>query len=77
MEIEHNRGPAAHASNAATSLGPDSGTLFVTADALVQFTGRQRPSAQARFLAKVGFKFTRRSDGSIALRREEIGRAHV
>lgn len=47
-------------------------TLFVSPDALKEFTGRKRPSAQARWLSGRGYKFERRADGSIALRKEEM-----
>jgi hypothetical protein len=46
--------------------------MFVPAGALEEFTGKTRPSAQARFLANRGLKFIQRSDGTIALRQEEL-----
>ena len=46
--------------------------MFVAAEELREFTGRKRPSAQARFLSERGLKFTRRPDGLIALRQEEL-----
>jgi hypothetical protein len=39
---------------------------------LEAFTGLQRPAAQARFLEKLGMKFVRRPDGSVALRQAEL-----
>ncbi len=53
-------------------MASDNATLFVSAEALQQFTGKKRASAQARFLAQLGLKFTQRLDGTIALRREEL-----
>ncbi|MGH6876029.1 MAG: DUF4224 domain-containing protein [Rhizomicrobium sp.] len=53
-------------------MASDHTALFVSAEALEQFTGKRRGSAQARFLAQLGLKFTLRSDGTIALRREEL-----
>ena len=50
----------------------DNAALFVSAEVLVQLTGRKRASAQARFLAQLGLRFTQRWDGTIALRREEL-----
>lgn len=46
--------------------------MFVDAADLELFTGRKRPSDQARFLAERGIKFTRRADGKIALRCKEL-----
>ena len=48
--------------------------MFVTETDVQNFTGKKRPSAQARFLERLGMKFTRRLDGSIALRQEELDR---
>lgn len=48
--------------------------MFVTAEQLVEFTHKQRSSAQARFLAARGIVFTTRDDGTIALRQEELDR---
>jgi hypothetical protein len=53
-------------------MASDSAALFVSVEALEQFTGKKRASAQARFLAQLGLKFTQRLDGTIALRREEL-----
>jgi hypothetical protein len=46
--------------------------MFVPEIDVQKFTGMKRPGAQARFLAKIGMKFLRRVDGSIALRQEEL-----
>lgn len=48
--------------------------MFVTPEQLVEYTGKRRPSAQARFIADRGLKFDVRDDGSIALRQEELDR---
>ena len=53
-------------------MASESATLFVSGDVMEQFTGMKRASAQARFLAQLGLKFTQRFDGTIALRREEL-----
>jgi hypothetical protein len=53
-------------------MASDNTALFVSNEVLEQFTGKRRASAQARFLAQLGLKFTQRSDGKIALRREEL-----
>jgi len=53
-------------------MASDNTALFVSVEVLEQFTGRRRASAQARFLAQLGLKFTQRFDGTIALRREEL-----
>ena len=49
---------------------------LVSAETLHEYTGKERPSAQARFLRahfpKILFIF--RDDGTIALRREEFDR---
>lgn len=46
--------------------------MFVDDENLQRFTGRKRPSDQARFLAERGITFTRRADGKIALRCKEL-----
>jgi hypothetical protein len=48
--------------------------VFVTETDVQSFTGKKRSSAQARCLERLGMKFTRRLDGSIALRQEELDR---
>jgi hypothetical protein len=49
---------------------------FVSADVIEQLTGKRRPSAQARWLARYRYKFERRADRNhtIALRQEELDR---
>ena len=46
--------------------------MFATQHAIYEFTHKKRPSAQARVLDSFGLKFTRRPDGTIALRQEEL-----
>lgn len=48
--------------------------MWATHEAIVGATGKTRYSAQARALNEAyhGIMFTRRSDGSIALRQEEL-----
>lgn len=46
--------------------------MFVSAEDLKTFTGKTRPSAQARFLRSRMIAFVVRADGSIALRVEEL-----
>jgi hypothetical protein len=46
--------------------------MFVDASDLGRLTGQVRPSAQARYLSKLGIKFTRAFDGSIVLRLQEL-----
>ena len=50
--------------------------MFVSAQALHEYTGKERPSAQARFLRKQfpSILFILRDDGTIALRQEEFDR---
>ena len=50
--------------------------MFVTPEVLHGYTGKERPSAQARFLKKQFPKilFIFRDDGTIALRQEEFDR---
>ena len=50
--------------------------MFVSAHALHEYTGKERPSAQARFLRKQfpNILFIFRDDGTIALRQEEFDR---
>jgi hypothetical protein len=48
--------------------------MFVSAEELKAFTGKRRPSAQARFLDRCDMKYIERGDGTIALRREELDR---
>jgi len=48
--------------------------MFVSAEALEAFTGKRRPSAQARFLDRCDMKYIERGDGTIALRQEELDR---
>lgn len=50
--------------------------MFVTPETLFDLTHKVRHSAQARALEELypGIKFTRRGDGSIALRQEELDR---
>jgi hypothetical protein len=48
--------------------------VFVSAEQLEAFTGKRRPSAQARFLDRWDMKYIERADGSIALRLEELDR---
>lgn len=45
--------------------------MFVSAEDLKGLTGLVQPAAQARWLAKRGYAFERRADGSIALRQDE------
>lgn len=47
-------------------------TMWVSHEELVGFTHKQRYSAQAKVLDVEGLKYTRRPDGSIALRQEEL-----
>lgn len=51
-------------------------TAFVSQQDLQEFTGKARPSAQARFLRSrfPGMLFFVRDDGTIALRQEEFDR---
>jgi hypothetical protein len=46
--------------------------MFVSAEQLEVFTGKKRPSAQARFLDRWDMKYIERGDGTIALRQEEL-----
>ena len=46
--------------------------MFVSTADLEAFTGLSQPSAQARFLDKLGICYVRRQDGSIALRQAEL-----
>jgi hypothetical protein len=48
--------------------------IFASAEILEQLTGKRRPSAQARWLARNGYRFERRADRNrtIALRQEEV-----
>lgn len=46
--------------------------MFVSHEALEEFTGLKRPTAQKRFLDAVGIKNIERLDGSLAVRREEL-----
>jgi hypothetical protein len=46
--------------------------MFVPSEALEEFTGLKRPSAQKRFLDVLGIKNIERLDGSLAVRQEEI-----
>ena len=48
--------------------------MFVGAEQLEAFTGKKRPSAQARFLDRCDMKYIERPDGTIALRQEELDR---
>jgi hypothetical protein len=48
--------------------------VFVSAEHLEAFTGKRRPSAQARFLDRWNIKYLARADGTIALRQEELDR---
>ncbi len=48
--------------------------MFVNPEQLEVFTGKKRPSAQARFLDRWNMKYIERGDGSIALRQEELDR---
>jgi hypothetical protein len=48
--------------------------MFVSAQYLEVFTGKRRPSAQARFLDRCDIKYIERADGTIALRQEELDR---
>lgn len=47
-------------------------TQFVSHEDLAEFTHKARHSAQARVLDAYGLKYTRRPDGSVALRQEEL-----
>lgn len=49
---------------------------FVSTEIIEQLTGKKRPSAQARWLARYRYKFERRADRNrtIALREEELDR---
>jgi hypothetical protein len=49
---------------------------FVSAQVIGDLTGKERPSAQARWLARRNYKFERRADRNrtIALRQEELDR---
>ena len=42
---------------------------------LAALTGKVRPSAQARELAQIGIRYTRRSDGTIVVFREDCKHA--
>ncbi len=46
--------------------------MFVPPEALQEFTGLKRPTAQKRFLDAVGIKNIERLDGSLAVRQEEL-----
>jgi Domain of unknown function (DUF4224) len=48
--------------------------VFVAEQDIQIFTGKRRPSAQARCLHRLGIRHTRRLDGTIALRQEELDR---
>lgn len=48
--------------------------MFVEPEQLVKFTKKERYAAQARFLDARGIRYTRRDDGSIALRTDELDR---
>jgi len=48
--------------------------MFVSAEHLELFTGKRRPSAQARFLDRWDIRYIERADGTIALRQEELDR---
>lgn len=48
--------------------------MFASNKAIYDFTHKTRYSAQARVLEQLGMHFTRRPDGSIALRKEELDR---
>ncbi len=48
--------------------------MFVSSEQLEVFTGKKRPSAQARFLDRWNMKYIERGDGTIALRQEELDR---
>jgi hypothetical protein len=48
--------------------------MFVSAEQLEAFTGKKRPSAQARFLDRCDMKYIERPDRTIALRQEELDR---
>jgi len=48
--------------------------MFVGAEHLIAFTGKRRPSAQARFLDRCDMRYIARADGTIALRQEELDR---
>jgi hypothetical protein len=48
--------------------------MFVSPEQLEVFTGKKRPSAQARFLDRWNMKYIERGDGTIALRQEELDR---
>lgn len=47
-------------------------SLFVSCEDIAAFTNKARYSAQARVLDGFGIRYTRRPDGSIALRQEEL-----
>lgn len=56
--------------------------MFISTEELEAFTGKRRPSAQARFLDRCDMRYIERADGTIALRQEELDRhtltgAHV
>lgn len=46
--------------------------MFVTESVIAELTGKERYSAQARFLDARGYKYETRDDGSIALRQDEL-----
>lgn len=48
--------------------------MFISAEQLEAFTGKKRPSAQARFLDRWDITYIERADGTIALRQEELDR---
>lgn len=48
--------------------------MFLSADELQAFTGKKRPSAQARFLDRCDMRYIERPDGTIALRQDELDR---
>lgn len=52
----------------------DSVSMFVSSTAIYDLTHRRRFSAQAKVLDELGMKCTRRPDGSVALRQEELDR---
>jgi len=46
--------------------------MFASAHIIEELTGKSRPSAQARWLSDRRYTFERRTDGTIALRMEEL-----
>lgn len=50
-------------------------SLCLTLDEVIELTGKQRPTAQARELDSLGIPYRRRQDGSLLLFRADIPNA--